>query len=503
MGIRISDVPEDILLEVLLYLTVTDLLSLKQTCRALHAFGSSDYVWHRLAQRIDLPLDIPPGVALNELSHDELQRIVVQAIRLEANWRRKCPQARRITTLVRDTNDPYVDEMQFVPGGKWLLTAQRHRQMEGRWSSHVVLWSLGNMDDAYRAASMEVTGSYRSSAIELLDDGQSATVAVGVSDGIDMIEIYSFPLQDRSEIAYFVLPTPAPIWRVALHSHPRAPAISPVIHQLAVADGMIAATVVLPGGNSPLQVFLVDVKTAYSGWVDPRYTEATDRLTTRAQPFSISWVRLYAGHLLLVGAMQSSLILRIYRLPKLRRTTSSAAGEPYIDLGPILVESKQPLRKGAEFDDVTRVSLPSASELCVMIFYSFHDALDVGQVTHFQLPFSSALAGAGMGAGTKYVAKEECASATHYFSMPSQTTAQLAQVGPSGRGVWLEHNWDTQRRRIMRYQPRDGHTIAMVLPPDPALPFTPNLCHSLAFDEVTGRVCLGLFNGDVYILDFV
>lgn len=87
--------------------------------------------------------------------------------------------------------------------------------------------------------------------------------------------------------------------------------------------------------------------------------------------------------------------------------------------------------------------------------------------------------------------------------MPAQVSAQLAQVGPTGRAVWLEHNWDTQQRRIMRYQPRSGATLGMLLPPDPALPFTPNTCHSLVFDEITGRLCLGLFNGDVYVLDFV
>jgi len=72
--------------------------------------------------------------------------------------------------------------------------------------------------------------------------------------------------------------------------------------------------------------------------------------------------------------------------------------------------------------------------------------------------------------------------------------------------VWLEHDWELQRFRLMKLSAPVGHgkpTVGVLLPPDPELPFSPRECQSLAFDEVTGRVCLGLYTGDLYILDFV
>ena len=63
----------------------------------------------------------------------------------------------------------------------------------------------------------------------------------------------------------------------------------------------------------------------------------------------------------------------------------------------------------------------------------------------------------------------------------------------------------------MRFQMRkDGwegqgasDAVSALLPTDAALPFLPDTAHSLAFDEVTGRVCIGLFNGEIYVMDFV
>lgn len=138
-----------------------------------------------MSQRLGLPLDIPPGVSMNSLSHDELQSIAIKAMRLEVNWGRKKPLLKRVKPLLGGGSGSYVDEMLFLPGAKWLLTAQRHRQMEGRWSSHVVLWSLEDLENPHELAIIEAAGFYRSSAIELTNGGQSATLVVGVNDGTE------------------------------------------------------------------------------------------------------------------------------------------------------------------------------------------------------------------------------------------------------------------------------------------------------------------------------
>ena len=93
------------------------------------------------------------------------------------------------------------------------------------------------------------------------------------------------------------------------------------------------------------------------------------------------------------------------------------------------------------------------------------------------------------------------------FTVPGSTSIEVAKIGTRGhRAVWLEHNWETQQFRLMKLSVPVGHgkpSVGVLLPPDPELPFSPRECQSLAFDEVTGRVCLGLYTGNLYILDFV
>jgi hypothetical protein len=97
------------------------------------------------------------------------------------------------------------------------------------------------------------------------------------------------------------------------------------------------------------------------------------------------------------------------------------------------------------------------------------------------------------------------------FTVPGSTSIEVVKIGTRGhRAVWLEHNWELQQFRLMKLSAPVGHgkpSVGVLLPPDPELPFSPRECQSLAFDEVTGRVCLGLYTGiyifwTLYNLDF-
>ena len=114
---------------------------------------------------------------MTALAQYELQPIVLKALRLEANWRRRPPRLKAIHLLPRDTHGQYVDEMHFVPGGRWLLTVQRHRQRGGRPGSHVEVWSLE--DESYVIASVDIAGFCRAAAMELREASQCITLAVG------------------------------------------------------------------------------------------------------------------------------------------------------------------------------------------------------------------------------------------------------------------------------------------------------------------------------------
>ncbi|KAH9928306.1 uncharacterized protein B0H18DRAFT_254307 [Fomitopsis serialis] len=510
--------PEDILLEVASHLSVFDVLSLKQTCRTLYAFGSTDYLWHRIVQRIDIPLDLPPDTPLSALAHYELQPIVLKALRLEANWRRRPPRLKTLRLLPRDTQGQYVDQMHFVQGGRWLLTVQRNRQ-RGRPGSHLEVWSLE--DEPYAIANVDTTGLYRTAVMELKEANQSITLAVGyqTDDLAEVVAVYSVPFRDRSEFLFYTAPTLTPTTTLRVSPHPSVKWQSAkFIHQLSLSDGRLVVSVVDPTGQtgmSLLQVCLMDIKSRVSRWLDPKYLrvrlsrQCPDPSHTNLSPqrFSDVSVKIHAhnGHLLLLGPARQSITLRVYAmppslLPKLSSDTCDPANA-FLDLGPPISEYEQPLRHHSQFQDIIHVSPPSAASISALVVCSFHDTSPrVGQVTRFPLP-----------PGPAAVRGPRLPGASRDFSMPSHVSAQLAQVGPSGRAVWVEHDWEAQKKRFMRFQMRrdewDGAgvpaAVGALLPPDVALPFLPDTVHSLAFDEVTGRVCLGLFNGDIYVMDFV
>jgi hypothetical protein len=90
------------------------------------------------------------------------------------------------------------------------------------------------------------------------------------------------------------------------------------------------------------------------------------------------------------------------------------------------------------------------------------------------------------------------------FPGTNGTSAPLACVGMTGRrAVWFERHWERDEVSLMRLSHSTiGSTAGVLIGPSPALPFTPAACHSMAFDEVTGRLCVGLETGELYVLDY-
>lgn len=93
----------------------------------------------------------------------------------------------------------------------------------------------------------------------------------------------------------------------------------------------------------------------------------------------------------------------------------------------------------------------------------------------------------------------------HVFSTPASAASDIICLGPTGRrAVWLERRWDTDSFTLMKATFfREGKHAAIVerlLPAHTAMPFEIYSCQSMAFEESTGRVCLGLHTGELYIL---
>ena len=231
------------------------------------------------------------------------------------------------------------------------------------------------------------------------------------------------------------------------------------------------------------------------------------------------WVRIWGDYLFLIGEVQSvtpgqmreEFVIRVYRIPEPfpavpSRTPSppavvpSVAVEPahveyaYTSLGDMIAEFKGPRTIAIPGHHIAHVSLATStpSLSAIMFYHSVHP--HCAQLLRFSFEVSED-------------AVKLLSLSSKDFTIGNEASAQLAQVGAQGvRAVWLEHNWETQLNRVMKfaYDPQTRTAQAGVLfPHDPELPFTPNMCHSLAFDETTGRLCLGMYDGNVYVLDFV
>lgn len=98
---------------------------------------------------------------------------------------------------------------------------------------------------------------------------------------------------------------------------------------------------------------------------------------------------------------------------------------------------------------------------------------------------------------------------SRHFDIPVGSYPEYSYFGTTGRrAVWLEQSLHSDCVQVLRlnYDPNVRAKLPAVdvlLPPEPQLPFKPSACHALAFDEATGRLCIGLFNGLVYVLDYV
>ena len=227
------------------------------------------------------------------------------------------------------------------------------------------------------------------------------------------------------------------------------------------------------------------------------------------QCFSFMWVRAWGDYLFLVGEVNGDFVVHVYQMPQpftsspCRTPSPPVAGasdDPshddynYTSLGCMIAQFKGPTSMAVPRHHIPHISpaTSSSSLSAIMFYHSVHP--HSAQLLHFNFDLSPTT-----------VRLRDMSSRD--FHIGNESSAQLSQIGPRGvRAVWLEHNWETQLSRVMKlaYDRNTGTAkVGLLLPHDPELPFTPTMCHSLAFDEVSGRLCLGMYDGNVFMLDFV
>ncbi|KII89966.1 hypothetical protein PLICRDRAFT_697776 [Plicaturopsis crispa FD-325 SS-3] len=487
--------PDDVWLEICAFISVTDVLSLKKTCRVLNALGSSDYLWHQLASTIDLPLDIPPEVSINNIPAAELQRRAVNAIKLDRNWRKPESEIKSLVTVPPDRDGKYFDEIQLIAGAKWLVTAERRRfGQHATGITKMSLWSLEAVDDVYRTLSFEVEGRFKCFAVARQKGGKTATIAITLTcERRELLKVYTVRLEDplASEI-------PIPSSPRLLGCISRA-GVHGIIHEVDVRGSVVAATLVDFLDNvhgRSYQILFFNTTTAVRTVVKPHLPEGLSRL---------SFV-LLDEHVALFGVVHGTVFVRVYELPKLLasteqlRTTSYVAEMPmqsdkFEEFGPLVAEYHTSRLLGPHDFYISSGSTTANAKspnLSVLAFRSFYDD-DPSDSYIFNITLDLSASSTPATPITVYPKS---------FRTRGATSVDHVLIGRQGRGVWLEHHWENDEVRLMKLSGVAKPAASVLLPSYPGLPFTPRSCQALSFDEITGRLCLALHTGEFYILDF-
>lgn len=174
-------------------------------------------------------------------------------------------------------------------------------------------------------------------------------------------------------------------------------------------------------------------------------------------------------------------------------STTDPLSEPVevSSLGPLIAEYSSRISTEFDFYLAAGAALETPSHISSLLFHSaFHQHTGKGYTFHYPSnPARHLTVGVPM----------------QKFLTPVSASPDLVTLGGSGRrAVWRERRWDTDEYRFMKgaFLPiGESPLVEELLPRHLALPFDPQTCQSLAFDEATGRVCLGFHTGELYILD--
>ncbi|KAJ7170664.1 hypothetical protein C8R43DRAFT_980378 [Mycena crocata] len=452
--------PIDILVSILLLLRAEDVLVVSQICRVLHDLALNDYVWHQLSlpQVIsDLPLDLEPYVDRRNLPGPALKAIVTRALRVDHNWRRPNPRIKKLTRLV-DTLPDNVLQMQFV-GSRWLVILRR---------SSLFIWRVADSDtkQAYRAACIDITRPVvpLKFAAAMQRGGREILIALisSTASGTTLSAYSVFVRHDG-----FSLPAPRSMCSIYKpKSEGQFHEIHLCGHTIAAAIPQFVNSVLSP---TAYRILFVNALTGVQSLVDPGLPEQFTQLH----------FKLYANQLVLVGVRnQTTLVVRTHDLP---------------------VKATSLTPPTAEYETQTicdldcHLSADSTHNLSHISSISFHSLVRRADDYIFHFPL-------GGGTGTK-------PSCVYRFSTHTSASAEIVCLGETGcRAVWLERRWTSDEYTLMKatFSPHGRKPVVVepLLARHLALPFELHMCQSLAFEESTGRVCLAVHTGELYILEF-
>ncbi|KAJ7158779.1 hypothetical protein C8R46DRAFT_1110267 [Mycena filopes] len=470
MALALLTLPQDVLLTILLLLRPEDILILSQTCRVLHEFTASDYVWHSVAT--DPALDIPPYVNRFDLSGATLQTIVTRALRVDHNWRRTNPRIKQMTRLA-DLDG--VSQMQFI-ASHWLVVLRR---------SSLSVWRVADTKQAYLAAAIDLPGPavpLKFAAAMQRGCREVLIAVISPSKSGTLLSAYTVSLKSQREDADIF-----PSLRCSIYK----PQSEGRFYEVHVCGSVIAAgipqfidSVLSPGAY---RILFINYLTGVQCIIDPRLPESFTQLH----------FKVYPNQVVLAGVRnQSTLVVRTHDIPP-SVLHDKVATNPVVSecsLGPPSAEYESPTISDLDYT----LSADSSHNLPHISSVSFHSLVRMadGYVVHFPLHRRASEDGAPGKPSFAYPL------ATH-----PNTSAEIVCLGETGsRAVWLERRWSTDEYTLMKaaFTPGEGEpaVVEPLLARHMALPFQLHMCQALAFEEATGRVALAVHTGEIYILQF-
>ncbi|EJD06573.1 uncharacterized protein FOMMEDRAFT_17082 [Fomitiporia mediterranea MF3/22] len=509
----ISHLPEDVIQLIAVYSDIADVFALKQTCRSLNGLTESDYLWHRLFPREELPLDLPPFVDFRKISAYELRASALRALKLRNNWSWKHPRVREINIVDLNTS-PYdggLDELKLLNGGSILLVIRRDRHSQ-RPIMFVSVFNLINARRPQLAAQLSLSASMKDFDACLDPEGTRLILAASVHKvDAEALEVYSIPLP---------LDTPS----VCTGAHELAYSFELIdgglFHKVSIHGDFLAGSFIdqpFVAGVQSSHVLVVNWKTRQQITITPPAISSFDQLDIKVLPPYLGIVAASVDNFdnAQVTLVPLSVIAYGSELEEPEKSEAKQrtlpqfphAIAPIMDFYDIVISDNTGYGPYVPPTSLSLIVFPTLSRLDVR---QSKKALHLRfSISHVPGPIST---NPEADAPSEPSEEVPCTSIqlekSVPFEIPVGSYPEYPQVGATGRrGVWLEQSLKSDYVQLLRldYDPTTNQapSVSVLLPPQPQFPFKLSSCRALAFDESTGRLCVGLYNGSVYILDYV
>ncbi|KZS90532.1 hypothetical protein SISNIDRAFT_457694 [Sistotremastrum niveocremeum HHB9708] len=427
-----------------------------QTCRSLNILGSVRLVWLRFYQ-IFRPFEAEIAKSYPTAA---LQRMAVDALKVDLNWARDTPRLRSVQVLpqLRSEGERLVRNMRLLHNGLSLITFYEDVVANAKGTT-VRLWDISLLTRPVLVAHFRIPAEKL--VIEVVED-DNVIMVVG-SSGLPALSQKIFYIYEID----------------AAHVKTLEPLLFGeeswgAVYSMALSGDILSGLLI---GMPLFRLFFINRKTRESSYV------MLDRhdMGPKIQNLALD------GSILLFSATASYTLLQLYSVPPLFPRPKEVVSQPRSEMRleregiwpTLYVGNPNHLRSSPTFSSsIPLMWLPSMSAFPRDMAHRY--TISASDITGLE------------------VKKHRT------YSLQLDKSCLSVTIGASGqKGVWIEKNMASEEleMRLMRLNDTDGRSNTSPLCPGP-LPFPVHDVEHLVFDENSTRLVASLITGDVYVLEF-